>query len=136
MSSTASIVKKIERMMGNKYLYNHERLVINDVDSDDIDTISVFTTTQTFTFSPDEAERFIEDCEYIPDSSQMALVKPIIDQSTEMFASMKSIMEDTIKKVQEDKDYVPQATQINNSMKNMLEMSKQQIEVVKILKRS
>lgn len=133
---TSSIVKKIEQMMGNKYLYHHERIVINDVDSDDLDTISVFTSTQTFTFDPQQALQFIDDCEWIPDNEQTALVKPIMEQSTELFQSMRTIMEDTIKKVQEDKDYVPQATQINNSMKNMLEMSKQQIEVVKILKRS
>lgn len=129
------IVNKIERMCGEKYLYNHERFVVQDVDFDEDETISVFTTAKTFTFNTDEAEHFVNECELIADTSQMAVVKPMIEQQSDMFESMRKIMEDTIANVQKDKDYVPQATQINNSMKNMLEMSKQQIEMVKIVKR-
>jgi virulence-associated protein VagC len=128
-------VNKLESMTGEKYLYGDEKIILQDVDYTDEGIISVFTDKKAYTFTEQEAERFIKDCELIAGSQELAIIKPLAQQSSDLFASMKTVMEDTINKVKDNPEYVPQAKELNNSVKNMLEMSKQQIDLIKILKK-
>ncbi len=48
--------------------------------------------------------------------------------------SLKTILMDNIKKIQDDKAFIPQAAEINNQVKSYIDIVKTEIEVIKILK--
>ncbi|MCO6499105.1 MAG: hypothetical protein J5I47_01865 [Vicingus serpentipes] len=49
-------------------------------------------------------------------------------------SNVKQILLDNIKKVQENKDYIPQAAEINNNVKSIIDLAKAEIEMVKTIK--
>ncbi len=50
------------------------------------------------------------------------------------FEDVKSIIKNNIEKVQSDKSYIPQAMEVNNQIKSLIEIAKMEIDAFKVLK--
>ena len=51
--------------------------------------------------------------------------------STDLTAQLKGILLDNIEKVKENRDYIPQATTINNNVNSLINLTKLQLDYVK-----
>lgn len=124
----------IKKMIGKTYAWKNEQHKIKNIVQIAADMCRVTTTHKELQVSQDQ---LMEDFTEVitPEQEQTQLV--IIGQATKEMESMRSlsdILMDNIKKVQKDSKYIDQAKSINESAKNIIELKKTQLEVVRLLK--
>lgn len=122
----------IKKMIGKAYMWRAEKHVIRDIAHQSDDLYNVTTPKQEFIASE---HQLLKEFVNTPGDEQTQLV--IINQAKNEMESMRSlsdILMDNIKKVQKDSKYIDQAKSINESAKNIIELKKTQLEVVRLLK--
>lgn len=55
------------------------------------------------------------------------------EAQTSMADKLIDVLEDNIRRVQEDKDYIPQAQAINNNVNSIINIQKMKLDVIKQL---
>lgn len=115
-------------MVGKTYLYKKQHITIRGVMASDADQlIRIKTNGEDITLSPLTLPLFISQC--LPVADEPASVA-IVHQDSQI-SNMQEILLDSIKKIQQDKDYVVQAKAINNHVNTLLNMVKLQLQLNK-----
>lgn len=61
-------------------------------------------------------------------------VMQMVSQSGAMYEQLQNTLLDTIKRVQENKEYIPQASAINETMKSIIDLEKVKVQTLQLLK--
>lgn len=116
-------------MVGGTFLYKRENITIKGVIASDADQlIRIKTDKQDITISPLHLSDFLASLLPVSDDQEEASTALIVQQSSEI-DNLHNILKDSIKKIQQDKEYVGQAKAINNHINTMLNMVKLQMQM-------
>lgn len=116
-------------MVGGTYLYKRESITIKGVIASDADQlIRIKTDKQDITVSPLHLSGFISSLLPSSDEQEETRTALVVQQSGEI-DTLHKILKDSIKKIQEDKEYIGQAKAINNHINTMLNMVKLQMQM-------
>lgn len=81
-------------------------------------------------FLPDNTPAIAQDSKPVG-SPPSAVPQTIIRTSG---GELKELVMDNIKRIQRDKEYIPQAVEINNQVKTLIDLAKTEIELIKALR--
>lgn len=116
-------------MVGGTYLYKRESITIKGVIASEADQlIRIKTDKQDITVSPLHLSGFISSLLPSSDEQEETRTALVVQQSGEI-DTLHKILKDSIKKIQEDKEYIGQAKAINNHINTMLNMVKLQMQM-------
>lgn len=128
-------IERLRQMIGNVYRYEGGIVTIHDVV--EMDPFGILKTdTGDIKIALDdidvELSYFIlkKDNEMVRNPTVMQMVS----QSGAMYNQLQNTLFDTIKKVQEDKEYIPQASAINETMKSIIDLEKVKVQTLQLLK--
>lgn len=122
-------LNKLYDMVGGTYLYKRESITIKGVIASDADQlIRIKTDKQDITISPLHLSDFLASLLPVSDDQEEASTALVVQQSGEI-DTLHKILKDSIKKIQEDKEYIGQAKAINNHINTMLNMVKLQMQM-------
>lgn len=122
-------LNKLYDMVGGTYLYKRESITIKGVIASEADQlIRIKTDKQDITISPLHLSDFLASLLPMSEDSAEASTTLIVQQSSEI-DNLHNILKDSIKKIQQDKEYVGQAKAINNHINTMLNMVKLQMQM-------
>ena len=119
-------------MVGNEYMYmakNHNVLSYQI----DKEIVTIVTDVKWYKFPKFKVLSELRD--FLPvenNGKQLSVITPQIDGS--VFSQLKKDLLDSIKKVKENAEYIPQASAINKNVKTLIDMAKTEIEMVKVMK--
>jgi|SRR5690606_5653693 len=122
-------LNKLYDMVGGTYLYKRESITIKGVIASDADQlIRIKTDKQDITISQLHLSDFLSALLPVEADHEEATTALQVQQSGEI-TNMQNILMDSIKKIQQDKEYVGQAKAINNHINTMLNMVKLQMQM-------
>jgi hypothetical protein len=125
---------RLEKMLSKTYIYKQEHIRIKDYYPEPEEgTIKIITDKAPITINASEVTQFIDKCLAVDDENTQAL--QIVTESQKTITSLKDILLDNIKKVQENKEYINQAKTINNSVNTLLNMVSLELKVSKEMKK-
>lgn len=117
-------------MVGGTYLYKRESIIIKGVIASDTDQlIRIKTDKQDITVSLLHLSDFISSLLLASDEQQEETRTALVTQQSGEIDTLHKILKDSIKKIQEDKEYIGQAKAINNHINTMLNMVKLQMQM-------
>lgn len=90
--------------------------------------VTIVTDREWFVKHVSEVPLFLDW--FIPAKSELSVY---VDNKSH-FEHMKATIQANIKMVQLDKAYIPQATEVNNQIKSLIEIGKMEIEAFKLIK--
>lgn len=118
---------KLERLLNTTVIYKQNHIRIKDYFMKPEDgTVTIITDKNPITIKEAEIADFVSKCLPVAEESQ-ALA--IVTESQQTITTLKDILMDNIKKVQEDKEYIGQAKTINNSVSALLNMVSLQVKL-------
>lgn len=125
---------RLERMLNKTYIYKQDHIRIKDYYPEaEEGTIKIITDKGPITIHANEVTHFVEKCLPVDDENTQAL--QIVTESQKTITSLKDILLDNIKKVQDNKEYINQAKTINNSVNTLLNMVSLELKVSKEMKK-
>lgn len=150
------ITAKIETMLGKQYMIDGivERIVTYNLA---VNSIKVTTDTRDRSFSEDQFTDWVKRCLPVQDDievlqEEMGMVHGNLKTASEVnksrsvntivyqpsfkssnFSDLREVLMDNIKKVQESKEYLPQAVAVRDNVQSIIELTKNEIEYVKTL---
>lgn len=123
-------LNKLYDMVGGTYLYKRESIIIKGVIASDTDQlIRIKTDKQDITVSLLHLSDFISSLLLASDEQQEETRTALVTQQSGEIDTLHKILKDSIKKIQEDKEYIGQAKAINNHINTMLNMVKLQMQM-------
>lgn len=128
-------------MVGKNYTYNRRKVTVLRFEIKE-KVIRIVCATEDITILvedfQDTMSRFLPDNTPIISHDHKPVVAPpsavpqtIIRTSG---GELKELVMDNIRKIQRDKEYIPQAIEINNQVKTLIDLAKTEIELIKALK--
>jgi hypothetical protein len=138
-----SIIKtteQIKNLVGKKIFYfakDYEVLAVYDNGTN----ITVATDKKMFTIEQNKVVDFYKSVEIIGEVKSVQKIQATetametakaIDKSK--LNSLTDILFESIKKIKEDKEYIPQADSINSQAKTIIDIAKTEIEMIKLLR--
>jgi hypothetical protein len=122
----------IENLKSKKWLYNGKPVAVDShqkVEDQYVFCLSDGTVVKCFVQNLEATleEKFIP----LPSHSQTPAK---VGALSDTLVQLKDILMDNIKKVQEDKEYITQAKEVNNSIKEVVNLAKLDIEYTKLSK--
>ena len=130
------IQTRLDDIKGKSFLYHGDQLNVLDFKING-EKVQIVTDNGWHEPSYEEVESFLDKLLPIKDEYVSETGMAVVQQARVTSSSinvLKSILMDNIKKVQESKDYIPQAQEINHNVKSIIEVAKAEIEVLKIMK--
>jgi hypothetical protein len=121
---------KLEKLLNKMFIYKQEHIRIKDyypIPEDGI--IRVITDKNPIDIKEGDVSEFVEKC--LPVDEPNTQVVQIANDSQKTITTLKDILLDNIKKVQNDKEYINQAKTINNSVNTLLNMVSLEMKVKK-----
>ena len=123
-------------MIGNTYKYEGRKVTVNDV--------TIKSNVATLKTNGEDIQVTIDDF-FENDLAEFQLIKEngimkhpvLVDavlQNGNMYDQLQSTLLKTIEKIQEDKEYIPQAEAINNTLKPIIDLEKVRISTFALLK--
>ncbi len=129
------IKEKLDMMVGKLYMYekeNHRVLGWNFVG----ETVTITTDIGSISFLfPDADQKLSEflkvEDSLAPISNNFEQYRPAVLGS--VASELKDVLVDNIRKVQADKDFIPQAQAINDQAKSIIDLAKLEVEFIKAI---
>jgi hypothetical protein len=146
-------LKKIKKEWeGKEYLYQTNRIVVAEISQDGNSAI-IKTSKKEFRIPIENAETFLQN-NFLPIEPQnlkeevkdvvitnpqtavdfVPMQEPLM-QDKDTIAYLKHTLIDSIKKVQEDANYIPQAEAVNKAVGTLIDLAKAQMEFFKNFKK-
>lgn len=127
-------MKALDEMIGNTYVnkkdgVSHHFLSYKIKNED----VTIVTNKEWFVKHISEVTFFLE-LFTLTKNENKAEVTVFVQKNRSHFDDVKAIIKANIQKVQEDKTYIPQASEVNNQIKSLIEISKMEIEAFKIIR--
>lgn len=119
---------KLEKLVGKEFIYKQEHIRIKDYFmKPEEGTVHIVTDKQPITVKEEDVQDFVSRCLPVAEESTVAVA--VVAEAQTTITSLKDILMDNIKKVQENKDYIGQAKMINNSVNSLLNMVSLQMKL-------
>lgn len=129
-------LKKLENMIGNTYKYEGRKVTVNDVKiNGSIATLKTNGEDIQITID-DFFDNDLEEFHLIKENGLMkhpTIVDAVLQNGT-MYEKLQSTLLETIDKLQTDKEYIPQAEAINNTLKSIIDLEKVRVSTFALLK--
>lgn len=127
--------ERLKQMVGNVYEYEGRKVTIHDAIVDEKFGI-LQTDNGDIRLSIDDID---EELSYFVLKKQNELARiptviQMVSQSGSMHGQLQDTLLDTIKKIQENKEYIPQAQAINETMKTIIDLEKVKVQTLQLLK--
>jgi len=127
-------MSNFKTMVGKSYLYMGKEVEIKAVDPIGNDMFRVVTSDRAINVSHAELRKeFLPIDKELEKKDGVILYRGVQLESKEM-ANLGEVLMATIKKVQEQPDYVEQARTINDTAKALIDLKRAQIELIKLMK--
>lgn len=128
-------IDRLRQMIGNVYRYEGGIVTIHDVEeSSPFGILKTDNGDVKISLNDIDAELSFftlkRDNEMVHNSTVMQMVS----QSGAMYEKLHNTLLDTIQKVQENKEYIPQAAAINETMKSIIDLEKVKVQTLQLLK--
>ena len=129
-------LKKLDNMIGCTYKYEGRKIRIDDVTvSGNIATLK--TDSEDIQITLDEFfDEDLADFQLIKENGIMRypqLIDVVLQNGT-TYDKLQEVLLNTIEKLQTDKDYIPQAEAINNTLKSIINLEKVRVSTFALLK--
>ena len=125
----------LERMPGNAFYFHQQEQTVSGYEFKD-DRCIIITDKQVHDFKAADMKQYIGQFLPIPKEDITPAVpenyQPVINSST--CTQLRDIIMQNIKMVQQDKSYIPQASMVNRDVKQLIELGKAEILMVRTLK--
>lgn len=121
-------LQKIGQMVGNSYMYKKEVYTIKGFIPED-QTVRIKTDREDLVLLYDGLDHQLGY--FLEAEQEEAVVLPAIVRQSEVQSSIGSlahILQDNIKRVRDDKEFIPQAEAIASSVKTIIDLAKAEIE--------
>lgn len=127
-------MQQLERMTGKTWLYKNNNIHIVDIDQRTDGNYLVFLPgDQTLEIHPDGINQFINDC--LPVEQGMSVQDTLqVSNEKNVMDDVQKILMDNIRKVQDDAGYINQAKVVNNSIAQVINLTKTKLEILKLNK--
>lgn len=128
------MINKLKELIGKSFLYKGIEITINDVKLV-ATTYVVKTNKRAYNFFENEVDMFISELKNVPIQVKKHELKANkMEQNEKNIVSIQQtdlsqILLDTIEKIQNDKEYVPQANAICNVVTQMINVKKLEIQL-------
>jgi hypothetical protein len=120
-------------MKGNTYLYSQiEYRIISYASTDD--RVYMDTDKGAIDFPIVDFKVYMKKFIRVPDDKPV-LPKYEMSIGNNSYNKMRDILLDNIEKIKVDKNFLPQAAEINNQVKTVIELAKTEIELFKALQK-
>ncbi len=131
----AKKTQTLERMIGNTYRFEGRRMMIHDVKVSG-NKVRLITDTGEVELPLDGLDDYLPEFRLV-DSN--ALVKhpevmEVVIGGTTMYTKLQDTLLDTIQRIQSDPGYIGQASAINDTIKQMIDLEKVKIQTLQLLK--
>ncbi|HUR65503.1 MAG TPA: hypothetical protein VMZ03_04065 [Chitinophagaceae bacterium] len=144
--SNRKFEKKLQEMKGKTFEYAKQIHCLQDYSIDeDNEKVVIKTNLNSFTRKFESVEEFLGywkphlqvqvSTPATPTEESNNAVSVFIESEKSKADALIAVLEDNIKKVQENKDYIPQASAINKNVSSIINIQKMKIDMVKNLKR-
>ncbi len=131
-------IEVIKTIIGGTYTFRSEQFHIKDIKHEKEDRWLVYSDKKNMIVSSYQLKNDFTSYIAKKGEKSTALVisgnKSMEKGEVQYFQSLTEILMDNIKKVQTTPTYIHQAKSVNESIKNIIELKKTQIEVVKLVK--
>jgi len=124
-------IDKLERMVGKSFVYNQDEHKIIKYEFAG-GSLIITSDKQDIIFSAVDYRFHLK--EFLPIDDKIAattLQLNVANQS--VMTELKDVLLDNIRKVKENKDYIPQAQEINSQVKSMIDLARTEIDFIKIV---
>lgn len=119
---------KLERLVGRTFIYKQDHIKIKDFyPIPEEKKINVITDKKPILLDDSDVPDFIN--KLLPVDEPTTVAVSVVNETQQTITSLKDILLDNIKKVQENKDYIAQANTINNSVNSLLNMVSLQMKI-------
>lgn len=119
---------KFAKMIGRTYLYGGENYVIKDVTHVEDDLFDVRTDKRSLRLSAGELKKDFLPV-HVPAKRGNALAK-LLENDSDM-VNLSKVLSDSIKKLEKDATFIPQAQAINETAGKLIDLKKLQLDVIK-----
>lgn len=123
---------RLEAIKGKTFMYNTRQMKILDYKVNG-EKVQIVTDNGWQEPSYDKIDAFLDNLLPVQEGTGLMIIQQAQVTSSSI-NELKGILMDNIKKVQESKDYIPQAQEINSNVKSIIEVAKAEIEVLKIMR--
>jgi glutamate/tyrosine decarboxylase-like PLP-dependent enzyme len=127
---------RLDEMTGRFFIVNGNSEKVESWQLLDEDTVSIKTDQDEYQFPFDLADERLKR-DFLPVEDGLDTVSkniPLRACNTETLASLRDIMLENIKKIQADKEYLPQAQEVSKSVGVIVDLAKTEIEYFKAIK--
>ena len=124
-------IDHLQLMPGNNYYYEQKEVKV--ISYEFIDARCIIATNKgPIDFPWTDASVYLKNFLLIPSKeSDLLPVKYEMSINRDTVGSLKEILMDNIKKIQANKEYIPQASEINNQVKSIIDLAKAEIDILK-----
>ena len=119
-------MEKISDLIGLNVFYKNTNFIIKSVKKVS-NTIVVFTTGRTYNFLPSEVQQFLNDIKIMENNNKPDTQNNALSNEDKI----KQILFDTLSRVRNDKDYIPQANAICNVVSQLINVKKIEMQLNK-----
>lgn len=142
---TEIIVQTVESMVNTPFLYGNQHHYIKSYSiNPDTEKFILTTDKKVFTRPLENAMEFLDQFFPVPDNRKLELVPesnpkgyfiPEITVTASVAKELKDVLMDNIKKVQADKNYIPQAEAVKSNVDTLIALGKTEIEYINAINR-
>ncbi len=121
------------KMIGGTYLYKGINYIIQSIEQEERNLFKITTDKRVIRVNGEDLRREFLPVEPRPDKKNALALYNAMEDNLPMKGLGTTLM-DTIKKIQEDPKYIDQAKAINETAKNLIEMQRVQVDLVRTIK--
>lgn len=122
-------------MKNKPFMIHQQEEVVKEWEFIDGETVVIHTDKNKHRFSFSIADERL--AEFLPIEQELAEIESNLPQlacNTQTLRELKDIMMENIRKVQEDKAYIPQAQEVSKSVGTIVDLAKTEIEYIKAIR--
>lgn len=127
--------ERLERMIGNTYEFEGKKFLVSDVKIKG-NIASLITDKDIVELPMDGLDDYLPEFKLIR-TNQLVRNPEIVEivmGSGNMYSQIQQTLLDSIQKVKSDKEYIPQAMAINDTIKQVIDLEKVKIQTLQLLK--
>lgn len=125
----------LEQMIGNTYEFEGETILITDVRIKG-NIASLITDKEVVELPMDGLDDYLPEFK-LKKTNHLVKNPEVVEMvmgSGNMYSQIQQTLLDSIQKIQADKEYIPQAIAINDTIKQVIDLEKVKIQTLQLLK--
>lgn len=139
---TKNLQNKLNNMIGGTYLYNTREVRIRDIAAAN-GQVKFITDGHPIVIEKSQLKQKLDDFLPMEEETEVTLPAEIEDNAMQTLrhtddkmAKLEAIIMNNIEKVQQDREYLPQANQVNKDVNTILKMNQQKIHLFREVRKT